>query len=152
MADGRALRLEEPWEGIGVQGGGPGGHKDYDTRIFTARTPPASEGRTITSNPCDALERPKATPATPRGITGDDIRRLLAVVPNTRVGLRDRAIILTLTLTWRRRYEVINLRTGDLSSEGSTVFYVYRGTGGKQGRRSTRSWRGSPAQARIWRR
>ena len=45
------------------------------------------------------------------------------------------AIILTLTLTGRRRSEVMNLRVGDLSSEGSTVFYVYRGKGGKQGRR-----------------
>jgi integrase/recombinase XerD len=66
---------------------------------------------------------------------GDDIRRLLAVIPDTRVGLRDRAIVLTLTLTGRRRSEVMNLRAGDLSFEGSTVFYAYRGKGGKQGRR-----------------
>ena len=89
----------------------------------------------VSANPCDALERPKPLPAPPRGLTGDDIRRLLAVVPDTRVGLRDRAIILTLTLTGRRRSEVIDLRAGDLTSEGSTVFYAYRGKGGKQGRR-----------------
>ncbi len=89
----------------------------------------------VTANPCDALERPKPTPAPPRGLTGDDIRRLLAVVPKTPVGLRDRAIILTLILTGRRRSEVMGLCVGDLSVEGSTMFYVYRGKGGKQGRR-----------------
>lgn len=89
----------------------------------------------VTANPCDALQRPKPQPAPPRGLTGDDIRRLLAVIPDSRVGLRDRAIILTLTLSGRRRSEVMGLRVGDLSAEGSTVFYVYRGKGGKQGRR-----------------
>jgi site-specific recombinase XerD len=89
----------------------------------------------VDSNPCDALERPKPQPSPPRGLTGDDIRRLLAVIPDTRVGLRDRAIVLTLTLTGRRRAEVMNLRAGDLSFEGATVFYTYRGKGGKQGRR-----------------
>ena len=89
----------------------------------------------VTANPCDALERPKPQPAPPRGLTADDIRRLLVVLPVTRVGLRDRAIILTLTLTGRRRSEVMGLRAGDLSVEGSTVLSVYRGKGGKQGRR-----------------
>jgi hypothetical protein len=30
---------------------------------------------------------------------------------------------------------VISLKTGDLSIEGETVFYAYRGKGGKRGRR-----------------
>ncbi len=55
----------------------------------------------VTGNPCDKLERPKATPAPPRGLAASDIQKLLAVMPNTPVGLRDRAIILTLTLTGR---------------------------------------------------
>ncbi len=90
----------------------------------------------VASKPCDALERPKPTPAPPQGLAGDDIRRLLTMIPDTRVGLRDRAIVLTLTLTGRRRSEVINLRAGDLSSEGSPVVYAYHGRGGKQGRRA----------------
>ncbi|MFH1486776.1 MAG: site-specific integrase, partial [Chloroflexota bacterium] len=49
-------------------------------------------------------------------------------------GLRDRAIILTLTLTGRRRSEVLNLKAGDISTEGS-IYYSYRGKGGKQGKR-----------------
>ena len=89
----------------------------------------------VASNPCDKLERPRATPAPPRGLAATDIQKLLSVIPETPVGLRDRAIILTLTLTGRRRSEVLGLRAGDLHHEGDSVFYTYRGKGGKQGKR-----------------
>ena len=89
----------------------------------------------MASNPCDALERPKVSPSPPRGLTADDIRRVLAVVPETPVGLRDRAIVLTLTLTGRRRAEVLNMTAGDLSVEDAKVWYRYRGKGGKAGKR-----------------
>src|SRR5256885_5049645 len=35
------------------------------------------------ANPCDALERPRTTPAPARGLSADQIRSLLAVVPDT---------------------------------------------------------------------
>jgi site-specific recombinase XerD len=89
----------------------------------------------VTANPCAKLERPRATPAPPRGLAGEDIQKLLAVIPDTPVGLRDRAIILTLTLTGRRRSEVLALKAGNLSQEGNAIYYVYRGKGGKQGKR-----------------
>ncbi len=89
----------------------------------------------VASNPCDALERPKSVTAPARGYSADEVRRLLAVVPDTVPGRRDRAIILTLVLTGRRRNEVISLRAGDLTIEGDTAFYAYRGKGGKTGRR-----------------
>jgi site-specific recombinase XerD len=89
----------------------------------------------VTSNPCDKLERPRATPAPPRGLVATDIQRLLAVIPDTPVGLRDRAIILVLTLTGRRRSEVLGLKAGNLSPEGGAIYYTYRGKGGKQGKR-----------------
>jgi integrase/recombinase XerD len=57
------------------------------------------------------------------------------VVPDTIAGRRDRAILLTLVLTGRRRSEVISLRAGDLSLEGETCYYSYRGKGNKRGRR-----------------
>jgi integrase/recombinase XerC len=44
-------------------------------------------------NPCDALERPKTPQSTPRGLIAEEVQRLLAVIPNTPVGRRDRAII-----------------------------------------------------------
>jgi site-specific recombinase XerD len=89
----------------------------------------------LTGNPCDALERPRTVPSVARGYSADEVRRLLAVVPATLRGRRDRSILLVLVLTGRRRAEVIGLRAGDLSLEGETVFYSYRGKGGKRGRR-----------------
>jgi site-specific recombinase XerD len=89
----------------------------------------------LTANPCDALERPRTIQALARGYTSDEVRRLLAVIPDTVRGRRDRAIVLVLVLTGRRRAEVLNLRAADLSLEGETTFYSYRGKGGKRGRR-----------------
>ena len=59
----------------------------------------------------------------------------MAVVPDTVAGRRDRAILLVLILTGRRRAEVIGLTAGDISLEDETAFYSYRGKGGKRGRR-----------------
>jgi site-specific recombinase XerD len=89
----------------------------------------------VASNPCDQLERPRVSPSPPRGLTAEDIRRLLAAIPDTPVGLRDRAIILTLTLTGRRRAEVLGLKRGDISRENGTAYYTYRGKGGKRAKR-----------------
>jgi integrase/recombinase XerC len=91
--------------------------------------------KVVAANPCDAIERPRAVPGTPRGLSGDQIRRLLDVVPLTPVGLRDRAIILTLTFTGRRRAEVLDLTAGSLSFEAGAVHYSYRGKGDKTGKR-----------------
>jgi site-specific recombinase XerD len=90
--------------------------------------------KVVASNPCDALERPRVVQGSPRGLTKDQIRRLLEVIPSTPVGLRDRAIILTLVLTGRRRAEVLGVKVGDISQEASP-FYSYRGKGGKIGKR-----------------
>jgi site-specific recombinase XerC len=89
----------------------------------------------VSSNPCDALERPRVQVALPRGLSADDIRKLLAMIPQTPVGLRDRAIILTLTPTGRRRAEVLNMTVGNLTQEDGTVWCRYRGKGNKQGKR-----------------
>jgi len=88
----------------------------------------------VSSNPCDEIERPRASPAPPRGLSAEEIRRLLAVITETPEGLRDRAIVLTLVLTGRRRSEILNLRAGNISAAGG-LFYTYRGKGGKQAKR-----------------
>lgn len=88
-----------------------------------------------TANPCDALERPKTVQSVARGFSADEVRRLLGVVPDTVAGRRDRALLLTFVLTGRRRTEIIGLTAGDISVEGETAFYSYRGKGGKRGRR-----------------
>jgi integrase len=56
------------------------------------------------------------------------VQKILAVIPDTVAGRRDRAIVLMLVLTGRRRSEVINV-------EDEKTLYSYRGKGGKQGRR-----------------
>ena len=89
----------------------------------------------VVSNPCDKLERPRTSTPPARGLSADEVRRLLAVIPDTPQGLRDRAIVLTLVLTGRRRAEVFRMTAGDLSFENEVCFYAYRGKGGKTGRR-----------------
>ena len=88
----------------------------------------------VASNPCDEIERPRANPSPPRGLSAEEIRRLLAAIPETPEGLRDRAITLTLVLTGRRRSEILNLKAGDISQSGG-LFYTYRGKGGKRAKR-----------------
>ena len=89
----------------------------------------------VQSNPCDKLQRPQVSPSPPRGLSADQVHQLLAITPDSPVGLRDRAIILTLVLTGRRRAEVLSMKAGDLSIEGDRAYYTYRGKGGKKGRR-----------------
>ena len=89
----------------------------------------------VPSNPCDKLQRPKTSPSPPRGLSGNQIQKLLSVLPDSPIGLRDRAIILTLTLTGRRRAEVINMKACNLSQEGDRTYYTYRGKGDKTGKR-----------------
>ncbi len=89
----------------------------------------------VQSNPCDKLQRPQVSPTPPRGLSADQVHQLLAVVPDSPAGHRDRAIILMLVLTGRRRAEVLNMKAGDLSVEGDRTYYTYRGKGGKRGRR-----------------
>jgi site-specific recombinase XerD len=86
-------------------------------------------------NPCDAVQRPRPQPAPPRGLSGQEVQRLMGAMPATPVGLRDRAIVLTLVLTGRRRSEVLGLRRKDLVEESGRVYYLYRGKGGKRGKR-----------------
>jgi integrase/recombinase XerC len=89
----------------------------------------------VASNPCDALQRPRAVTSPARGLSADEVRRLLAVIPETVRGRRDRALLLTFVLTGRRRSEVLNLKAGDIIAGDDVVMYQYRGKGGKTGRR-----------------
>ena len=90
----------------------------------------------VVSNPCDAVERPRTVQALARGYSADEVRRLLAVVPDTIRGRRDRAILLVLILTGRRRAEVLGLRAVDLSVEGR--FFLNRALPRRQLQRNRR--------------
>jgi site-specific recombinase XerD len=89
----------------------------------------------VKSNPCERLERPRPRQASARGLSAEQIRRLLACIPGSPVGMRDRAIILTLVLTGRRRTEVLALKAGDIHEDAGRIVYSYRGKGGKTGQR-----------------
>ena len=62
----------------------------------------------LASNPCDALERPKAQQSPARAYTATDVQRVFAAIRDTTAGRRDRATIFVLVLTGRRRAEVID--------------------------------------------
>src|ERR1035437_8007381 len=62
-----------------------------------------------TANPCDALERPKTVQSVARGLGADEVRRLLAVIPDTVAGRRDLLLVLRFLLTGRRRSAAIGL-------------------------------------------
>ena len=68
------------------------------------------------------------------GLGAGESRRVRGVLAEAPGGLGDRAIILTLTLTGRRRSEVMNLKAGDIEQTGG-LFYQYRGKGGKRAKR-----------------
>ncbi len=85
-------------------------------------------------NPADKVQRPRAEPSPPRGLDKAEIRALLAAIPDTPAGQRDKAIVLTFLYTGRRRSEILGLRAGDLSRNAG-VYYSYRAKGGKGIRR-----------------
>ena len=85
-------------------------------------------------NPTDRVQRSRQESPPPRGLDRTEIKRLLAAIPDSRAGRRDRAIILTFLFTGRRRSEILGLTAGDLSRNGA-AYYAYRGKGGKHRRR-----------------
>ena len=78
----------------------------------------------VSANPCNQLE---ATAAQPRGLMTAGISKLLEPIPNNPAGLRQRAIILTLSVAGRRRTEVRNVKAGDLTQDGDDDLYTYWG-------------------------
>ncbi len=101
-----------------------------------------------TSNPCDMVERPRTSPSPARGYSAEVVRRLLEAVPDAIQGRRDRAILLVFVLTGRRRSEVMDLKASDITIEDDSVYYSYRGKGGKRGRRELPRPAGGPSGGR----
>lgn len=83
-------------------------------------------------NPCDDVKRPKAAPPVPRGLTADELRRLLDALPDKDNGRRDRAVVITALLTGLRRHEVLSLTRGQLDMRGDVAFYTVRVKGGAE--------------------
>ncbi|MPZ24022.1 MAG: hypothetical protein GEU28_10880 [Dehalococcoidia bacterium] len=86
----------------------------------------------VALNPCERVERPRVVPASPRGLSAEQIDRLFSVLPGSPSGLRDRAIILTLALTGRRRGEILGRRRATWCVRGEKFLYTYKGKRGKR--------------------
>lgn len=88
--------------------------------------------RLIERNPADDVKRPRNDDPRPRGLSADELRRLLAQTPQTPAGARDRALIVTAVLTGLRRAEVLALRAGDLEHRAGATYYHVRTKGGHE--------------------
>lgn len=87
----------------------------------------------IAVNPAAGIQRPRPASAVPKGLRTDELQRLLAALPSSRAGRRDRAIVILILLTGLRRSEVFSLRVADVDFE--TGDYVVRVKGGRERRR-----------------
>jgi site-specific recombinase XerD len=85
----------------------------------------------VASNPAAEVRRPRLNPSVPRGLSASEVRRLLAALPKSPAGVRDRAIILAAVLTGLRRSELLNLRACDLTRDGR-IYYRVRTKGGRE--------------------
>lgn len=90
-------------------------------------------------NPVDDVPRPRASAPVPRGLTNDELVRLIEAMPEQKRdgslnprGLRDRAIVITAVLTGLRRTEVLSLTRGQIDTRGDVPYYRVRVKGGQE--------------------
>ena len=103
-----------------VFGPGPSGRAPSPSTAAVRRAAVASfcdfllRRRYLDRNPAAELPRIRSRSATPRGLSAEEIGRLLDAIPCSPSGIRDRAIVLTALLTGLRRSELMALSTRDL--------------------------------------
>lgn len=85
----------------------------------------------LAHDPAAALPRARVQLAAPHGLSVAEVQRLLAVIPSTAVGHRDRALVMVSLVTGLRRTELVNLTVHELERDGSLRCAV-RGKGGHQ--------------------
>jgi integrase/recombinase XerD len=87
----------------------------------------AAEG-TLAADPADDLHPPRAWPALPVSLSGDDVERLIAQPDvSTPLGLRDRALIEVLYATGLRVSELVAIRPRDLHPEAGYLTCLGKG-------------------------
>lgn len=82
-------------------------------------------------NPADEVDRPRQAEPISEGLDAAGLRRLLAGIPATASGLRDRAIIITIALAGLRRAEALGLRARDIATNGHVMTWSARVKGGQ---------------------
>jgi len=92
--------------------------------------------RLVGVSPAVSVRRPELNRPLPRGLSAQELRRLLDAIPLTEAGRRDRVIILLMVLTGLRRSEAMNLRRQDLErDETGRTFATVKVKGGRIRRR-----------------
>jgi site-specific recombinase XerD len=87
----------------------------------------------VARNPAALVRRPRATAPLPRGPEPEAIRLILAAIPDTSWGRRDRAIVLIILLCGLRRSEVLGLTAGQVDLR--TGEFLSHVKGGRERRR-----------------
>jgi site-specific recombinase XerD len=80
-------------------------------------------------NPITKVQPPKVAQEPIRGIEPAEVKRILDAIPNSPLGLRDTAIVLTLFDCAPRKRELLSLDRGDVDTFSGTVT-IRRGKGG----------------------
>ncbi|MCX7857511.1 MAG: site-specific tyrosine recombinase XerD [Deltaproteobacteria bacterium] len=75
----------------------------------------------VTENPLCEMERPKIAPPYPKVLSEDEVESLIVLPDDSKIGLRDRAILEVLYATGIRVSELINLKKTDVNLETGYV-------------------------------
>lgn len=82
----------------------------------------------LETDPSLEISSPKIPRSLPRGLTEEDVDRLLAAPPQDKaLGIRDRAMLETLYATGLRVSELVNLRTSEVDLQAGVVRVVGKG-------------------------
>jgi integrase/recombinase XerD len=84
----------------------------------------------IAVNPAIDVPRPKDRTPAPRGLTADELRQLLGVLPATPTGATYRALVILSALTGVRRAEALAITKADITIEANVVYFTFRAKGG----------------------
>lgn len=106
---------------------------------FLTRPVGDNAAQVIPRNPFDFIDRKDVSPTAwakshSDAVAQDDLKRMLDALPTDPVGMRDRAVLVFLAKTGRRRSEVAGLRVGNLINvnvEGVRPSYRCKVKGGK---------------------
>lgn len=81
----------------------------------------------IKTNPFDKIEGPKLSRDIPTVLTVEEVDKILTIIPETKFGIRDRAIIEVMYSSGLRISEVINLKTNDLYIDAEILKVLGKG-------------------------
>lgn len=86
----------------------------------------------VERNPADKLKRPKNESPAPKGVSTSELHRLLAAIPDSDSGRRDRAVVVVMVLAGLRRAEALGLRRGNLEEQDGATYYRTKVKGGRE--------------------